>query len=66
MAVFLDLKGITVQTAVNFTVDMSGEKFNSNDISVLKVAKKQSNQFFFKTSCKISGLKCVNSTSRKT
>jgi hypothetical protein len=50
MAGFLDLKGITVQTAVNFTVDMSGEKFNSNDISVLKVAKEYPNQLFFKTS----------------
>lgn len=55
MTVFLDLKGITVQTAVNFTVDVSGEKFNSNDISVLKVAKEHPNQFFFKTSYKIFG-----------
>jgi hypothetical protein len=64
--IFLDLKGITVQTAVNFTVDVSGEKFNSSDISVHKVAKEHPNQFFFKTSYKIFGLKCVKFTSRRT
>jgi len=63
---FLDHKDITEQTAVYFTVDMSGKKFNFNDICVLRVATEPPNQFFFKTSCKISGLKCVNFTSRKT
>jgi hypothetical protein len=64
MEVFLDLKGLTVQTTVSFTVDMSGKKFNFNDIIVLRVAKGRPNQFFFKVSYNISGLKCVNFTSR--
>ena len=62
MRVLLDHKGITEQTDVNFTVDMSGEKFDFNDICVLRVAKENPNWFFFKTSYQISGLKCGNFT----
>jgi hypothetical protein len=45
---------------------MSGEKFKFNYMCVLRVAKEHSNQFFFKISYQICGLKCVNFTSRKT
>jgi hypothetical protein len=50
MRVFLDLKDLIEQTAVNFSVDMSGGKFNFNHICVLRVAKEHPNQFFFKAS----------------
>jgi hypothetical protein len=60
---FLDLKENTEQTAVNCTVDMSGENCNYNVIMCAEISERQRNDFCFKTSYRNCECKYVNGTS---
>ena len=49
---FYDLKLLTECTAVNFNTNTDGEKFDFNDISVVKVEKSSDGYFQYKLSYK--------------
>lgn len=63
---FFDLKDIIDTTATNFNVNTRGEKFNFNDICVLRVEKENPGIFFYKTSYKDDNYKTVNIRSSRT